>query len=131
MSSYSTTPLVKKLGIKRESTLALLSAPRDFRGQLDLPNDVRVRTHLEEAADLAIWFVVARGDLATKIAGVARAMGQGLWIAWPKKSSGVKTDLTENVIRELALPHGIVDYKVCAIDETWSGLKFARRKLAK
>jgi hypothetical protein len=55
-------------------------------------------------------------------------MGQGLWIAWPKKSSGVKTDLTENAVRDLALPHGIVDYKVCAIDEIWSGLKFARRK---
>jgi len=129
MAGYSSTPLIKKLGIKPDSTLALLSAPAEFRKTLGvLPKSVRVVTALKDEPELAIWFVMASGDVATRMARVARAMGQGLWIAWPKKSSGVKTDLTEDVIRALALPHGIVDYKVCAIDDVWSGLKFARRK---
>jgi hypothetical protein len=80
-------------------------------------------------ADLVIWFVKARAELAGRIGAAKRAMagGGGLWICWPKKTSGVATDLSEGVVRGTVLKAGLVDYKVCAIDETWSGLKFARR----
>jgi len=129
LAGYSGTPLVKKLGIKPGTTLALLRAPDGFRESLEgIPEDVRVVSRAEVAADLTVWFVTRRGELDAGIAGVAKTMGAGLWISWPKKASGVKTDLDENVIRDAGLAHGLVDYKVCAIDTTWSGLKFARRR---
>jgi hypothetical protein len=119
---------VKKLGIKPKTTLALLRPPDGFRQLLvALPDDVRVVSRAD-AADLVVWFITRRGELDAGIAGIAKAMGAGLWISWPKKASGVKTDLNENVIRDAGLAHGLVDYKVCAIDATWSGLKFARRR---
>jgi len=128
-SGYSGTPLVKKLGIKPESTLVLMGAPRGFRRELvGLPRSVRVGSVLRDAPDLTIWFVASKRELQGRVAQIAASMGQGLWVAWPKKASGIVTDVTEDVIRDGALPHGIVDYKVCAINETWSGLKFARRK---
>jgi hypothetical protein len=129
MAGYSGTPLVKKLGIKPASTLALLSAPVGFPRLLEgLPADVRLLSRRPAGADMTIWFVTRHRDLARRMAGVASGMGAGLWIAWPKKASGQATDLTENLVRDAALACGLVDYKVCAIDETWSGLKFARRK---
>lgn len=129
LTGYSGTPLVKKLGIKPESTLVLIGAPRGFKSELvGLPRSVRIDSALRNAPDLAIWFVSSRREVEGRIAQVAASMGQGLWVAWPKKASGIKTDVTEDVIRNCALPHGIVDFKVCAINETWSGLKFARRK---
>jgi len=79
-------------------------------------------------ADLVIWFPVSARDLTFRLPVMARAFASAIWIAWPKKSSGVKTDLTEQVVRDAGLANGLVDYKVCAMDETWSGLKFARRK---
>jgi hypothetical protein len=132
-SGYSGTPLVKKLGIRPDSTLALVRAPAGFRKLLTgMPAGVRVAAAATPGtvatADLTIWFVLQGGDLDAHIARLARSMGQGLWVAWPKKASGVKTDLTENRVRDAGLAHGLVDYKVCAIDETWSGLKFARRQ---
>ena len=79
--------------------------------------------------DLTIWFVTSRKQLEGDLRKVAPAKGQGsLWVAWPKKASGMKTDVTEDVLRDVILPHGLVDRKVCAIDETWSGLLFSWRK---
>ena len=129
LAGYSGTPLVKKLGIKPGSGLLLVSAPKGFARELvGLPDDVAIATRAAGTHDLIVWFVTSRGDLETKIAGIEKAMGSGLWIAWPKKASGMPTDLVEDLVRNAGLAHGLVDYKVCAINETWSGLKFARRK---
>ena len=129
LAGYSGTPLVKKLGIKPESSLALLGAPLRFRAELvGLPAGVRISTRAAGQPDLVVWFVQRRRDLEARVDRVGRLMGSGLWIAWPKKASGVPTDVTEDLVRGAGLAHGLVDYKVCAINETWSGLKFARRK---
>lgn len=129
LAGYSGTPLVQKLGIKPGSTLALVSAPVNFRRELvGLPRTVRVRPKVDDGADLIVWFVRARGELETRVANVAAVGAQGVWIAWPKKASGVKTDLNEDLVRAAGLAHGLVDYKVCAINDVWSGLKFAKRK---
>jgi hypothetical protein len=129
-AGYSGTPLVKKLGIKPGSTLTLLDAPRGFRRELiGMPKGVRVSQALGDTPpDLIVWFVMSGRALDVRMATVSRAMGAGLWVAWPKKASGVATDLTEDVVRAAGLANGLVDYKVCAVNETWSGLKFARRK---
>lgn len=128
-AGYSGTPLVKKLGIKPDSTLALLGAPAGFTKELvGLPPGVKFSARQTSAAPLTLWFVTARADLEGRIAMVATGMGQGLWVAWPKKSSGMASDLTEDIIRAAGLAHGLVDYKVCAINHIWSGLKFARRR---
>lgn len=129
LAGYSGTPLVKKLGIKPATRLALLAAPTSFRAELvGLPDDVRISTRLERAPELTIWFTASRKELEGRMPQIAAAMGAGLWVAWPKKASGVRSDVTEDVIRNAGLAHGLVDYKVCAINTTWSGLKFARRK---
>ncbi|HUF47965.1 MAG TPA: hypothetical protein VMM93_09115 [Vicinamibacterales bacterium] len=129
LAGYSGTPLVRKLGIKPGTTVALLGAPPGFARTLgDLPAEVRLVTRLAGSPALAIWFVGRGRDLDRRIAAVARQMGQGLWIAWPKRASGVPTDVTGARVRAAGLAHGLVDYKVCAIDSTWSGLKFARRR---
>lgn len=130
MAGYSGTPLVKKLGIKPASRLVLVGAPPGFRRELaGLPGGVRVTSKAIDGADLAIWFVKSRRELDGRVPTISLDMGQGLWIAWPKKASGVVTDLTEDLIRRAGLAHGLVDYKVCAINDVWSGLKFARRKI--
>ena len=129
MAGYSGTPLVKKLGITSGTTLALIGAPAEFRGALvGLPADVKVTTRTGAAADLVVCFVRSAHELQARITPMRTMMQAGLWFAWPKKSSGVRTDLTEDVIRAVGLAHDLVDYKVCAIDDVWSGLKFARRK---
>ena len=129
LAGYSGTPLVRKLGIKPDSRLVLIGAPQGFRAELiGLPDGVRIATRLQGSPDLAIWFVSTRREVEGRMPQVASAMGQGLWVAWPKKASGVVTDVTEDTIRNAGLAHGIVDYKVCAIDAVWSGLKFARRR---
>ncbi len=129
LAGYSGTPLVRKLGIKPHSRLVLIGAPRGFRAELvGLPEGVRFTTRLQGSPELAIWFVSTRREVEGRMPQVAAAMGQGLWVAWPKKASGVVTDVTEDVVRNAGLAHGIVDYKVCAINAVWSGLKFARRK---
>jgi hypothetical protein len=129
LAGYSGTPLVKKLGIKPGSSLALVSAPAGFRRELvGMPKDVKVRIEPTDTPDLVVWFVRRRMELDAGIARVGGAMGPGLWVAWPKKASGLQTDVTEDVVRAAGLAHGLVDYKVCAINDVWSGLKFARRK---
>lgn len=128
-AGYSGTPLLKKLGIKPGSTLATLNAPADFRRTLGPLEDVQVRPDARGPWDLLILFVTSRKELARRLPGVVKGLEKrSFWLAWPKRTSGVATDLTEDVLREIALPLGVVDYKVCAIDQTWSGLKFAARR---
>jgi hypothetical protein len=131
MAGYSGTPLVKKLGMSPGRRVALVAAPTGFHRELvGLPADVRLVTRVAGAPDLIVWFVRRRRDLDARAGAMAAAMGAGLWIAWPKKASGVRSDLTEDLVRASGLAHGLVDYKVCAINDTWSGLKFARRRLS-
>ncbi len=130
MAGYSGTPLTKKLGIKPEATLLLSSAPKGFERLLEpLPLDVTVRRRLGKSADVVVAFFTSRSALVRRLPALIAGLESagGIWIAWPKKSSGVRTDITENVLREEILPTGLVDNKVCAIDETWSGLRFVRR----
>lgn len=132
MAGYSGTPLPKKLGIKAGSVVALLGAPEGFveRTLGPLPEGATVRTDTRAAFHVSVLFVRSRADLARRFPAAARAMGQpgALWIAWPKKASGVATDLDGNAVRDFGLAAGLVDYKIAAIDETWSGLCFARRR---
>jgi hypothetical protein len=133
LAGYSGTPLSKKLGIKPNSIVALAGAPKDFEKTLgELPEGVRLKKRAERACDLIIWFVRMRAELYDRIKEIGELIGDdgasGLWIAWPKRASGVASDMTENIVRETGLSSGLVDYKICAIDATWSGLKFARRK---
>lgn len=137
MAGYSGTPLPQKLGIKEAHTVALLGAPSGFDATLGtLPTGTRVITTLATRAkqpplfDVIVAFVTQRADLVVHIAACRPRMQQagGLWIAWPKKSSGVATDITEDTIRAVALPTGLVDNKVCAIDDVWSGLRLVIRK---
>lgn len=128
-AGYSGTPLPKKLGIKPESTLAVLGAPQDFERTLGPLDRVAVRRDVRAKWDLLIIFATSRTALTKRLPRIVEELGgRSFWIAWPKRSSGVATDITEDVLREIALPLGVVDYKVCAIDDTWSGLKFARRE---
>ena len=129
-AGYSGTPLPKKLEIKANTRVATVGAPADFDQILgDLPAGSRVRTGIAGARDLTIWFVTSRRQLEGDVRRIAPARGEGsLWIAWPKKASGVKTDVSEDVLREVILPLGLVDRKVCAIDATWSGLLFSWRR---
>lgn len=128
-AGYSGTPLPKKLGIKPGMTVAVVNGPDDFPKTLGPLDDVVLRRDVRGAWDLLILFVTSRKDLARRLPGLVQGLDRrSFWIAWPKRASGIPTDLTEDVLRELALPLGVVDYKVCAIDATWSGLKLARRK---
>jgi len=130
-AGYSGTPLVKKLGIKSGMSVALIGAPDDFERLLKgMPKDVTPVRGGTATADLIIWWPASAKDLASRVKKVEQriADGGGVWIAWAKKASGVKTDLHDGIVRSTGLAHGLVDYKVCAISEIWSGLKFARRK---
>jgi hypothetical protein len=129
-TGYSGTPLVKKLGIKPGSTLGLIGAPEQFDDTLgELPGDVAVLRRLSGRLDVIVAFFVERPELERRLPALRAALqpSGGLWIAWPKRASGVATDLTENVVRELGLAAGLVDNKVCAIDEVWSGLRLVVR----
>jgi len=128
--AYSGTPLPKKLGIKAGSSVVLIDAPKQFEEKLvPLPDDVLLSRRKRKKCNLIIWFVESRSLLEGRINEIeAILLDAGLWIAWPKKASGVQTDVNEDLIRQHGLAVGLVDYKVCAINETWSGLKFARRK---
>lgn len=129
-AGYSGTPLARKLGIKAGATVALLDEPATFRALLDpLPDDITFRTDLRAKPDLVVAFFTKRSKLRSRLPALARAIHPdgGLWLAWPKKTSGVATDLDGNAIRELGLGAGVVDIKVAAIDETWSGHRFAHR----
>ncbi len=132
MAGYSGTPLPQKLGIKEQHKICLLGAPRGFAELLGaLPAGVTVATKLAKAPlDVIVFFTKDRAELVKRLADLRARMqpAAGLWIAWPKKSSGVATDITEDVIRAVALPTGLVDNKVCAIDATWSGLRLVIRR---
>lgn len=130
MAGYSGTPLVKKLGIKPGFRIAFLHAPPDVVASIDLPAETTVcAASSRQTLDFIILFVKSKQDLAKKFSPAAAKLKPDgmLWISWPKKASGIKTDLTENVVRELGLSEELVDVKVCAVDEIWSGLKFVFR----
>lgn len=130
-AGYSGTPLPKKLGITDGCTLALLDAPHGFDETLGtLPEAVAVERSLGEHHDVIVAFFTERAAFESAIDDLGEAVfpSGGLWIAWPKKASKVPTDMTEDVVREVALPLGLVDNKVCAIDPTWSGLRVVWRK---
>jgi hypothetical protein len=125
---YSGTPLIDKLGIKPGTRLKFASEPKGFDALLgELPEGSRIATR--GALDFAMLFVKARSDLVKGFARLRDRLEPNgmLWVAWPKKTSGVETDLTEDVVRLFGLESGLVDVKVCAVDDTWSGLKFVRR----
>jgi hypothetical protein len=127
---YSGTPLPAKLGIRAGARLALLHAPAGFGAALgELPPGVEFVDPDDGALDVAVLFVTERAELQRSFAAVAARLvpNGGLWVAWPKRASGASTDLTENVAREIGLRAGLVDNKVCAIDATWSGLRFVYR----
>jgi CheY-like chemotaxis protein len=131
MAGYSGTPLPKKLGIKPGARVALLGAPSGFEETLGtLPERASVRKDGRVPFDVGLLFVRSQADLASRFSAVAVAMGEraALWIVWPKRASGVAGDLGGNEVRAFGLARGLVDYKIAAIDETWSGLCFARRK---
>jgi len=129
MAGYSGTPLVKKLGIKENFKAAILNAPAGFTRTLDLPAGVKLNSRSPRPLDFAMLFVKSKRDLDAKFLPCAAQLAPAgmLWISWPKRASGVVTDLTDNVVRELGLAKGMVDVKVCAVDDVWSGLKFVFR----
>jgi hypothetical protein len=129
-AAYAGKPLCEKLRIKENLAVGLLGAPGDFHRTLgELPDGAQLCPAADEACDLTIWFTRSRDELEQGIARMARfAEGKPLWIAWPKRTSGEQTDLTQQGVRELGLAAGLVDYKICSIDETWSGLLFTKRR---
>ncbi len=130
MAGYSGTPLAKKIGIKEGSRVALVNAPKDFQSQLtELPDDVQFIKQTSKPLDIILFFVLTERALTKDFSKLAaRLIANGMiWIAWPKKSSGVATDLTFERVQQIGLAAGLVDVKICAVDDTWSGLKFVYR----
>ncbi len=130
VTGYSGTPLPRKLGVGPGAAVAFPGAPDGFERVLGaLPEGVRVKRRAVAPLDLVVAFFTRRAELERRIARLAETIfpDGGLWIAWPKQSSGVRTNLTEDVVREIALDRGLVDNKVCAIDQTWSGLRLVYR----
>src|SRR3954454_24065425 len=125
-AGYSGTPLARKLGFKEGMRVVYVNPPQDFA--VDGIDQTSAR--LAKGADLIVGFVVARRELERRLAALRRAIEPAgmLWIAWPKRASGVPTDMTEDVVRAVALPTGLVDTKVCAIDDVWSGLRLVVRR---
>jgi len=131
MPGYSGTPLAKKLGIKPGSRVHLVNAPGGYRRLLEpLPAEVRFEAQATDATDLVQVFETDRKRLAEALGGLRRRLSPqaAVWVSWPKQASNVATTVTEDTIRELALPLGFVDIKVCAVTEVWSGLKLVVRK---
>jgi CheY-like chemotaxis protein len=128
-AGYSGQPLTKKLGIKPAMTVSLIAAPEGFSETLGaLPPAARLRAGVRGQYGLLIWFVRSRKDLHGGIGRMAQLAAEvPMWIAWPKKASGLATDVSETEVRQTGLDAGLVDYKICAIDATWSGLLFRRR----
>jgi CheY-like chemotaxis protein len=133
LAGYSGTPLPKKLGIKPNSDLLLLGAPAGFESVLgELPEGVRIRSRAAGKPDLTLWFVTSRKQLERDIKRMLPlAESGGVWIVWPKKTSALATDVSEPDVRRVGLAAGLVDYKICAVDADWSGLKFAPRRKAR
>jgi hypothetical protein len=128
-AGYSGTPLVKKLGIKSGFSVLFVNAPIDFAQTLDLPPDVVINKTPRPQLDFVLLFVKSEKQLTQKFSHVAAKLKPNgmLWVAWPKKSSGVLTDLTFTNVQAIGLAAGLVDVKICAIDDVWSGLKFVFR----
>jgi hypothetical protein len=124
----SSTPLSTKLGIVAGTMLVLLHSPSSF--SMELPPDVVVGHRVRRQADVVVTFVRSRAALSNELERLGQMVlsGGGLWIAWPKRSSGIATTLSDDVVRNLALPMGLVDNKVCAIDATWTSLRFVWRR---
>lgn len=130
-SGYSGTPLATKLGIKASARVLPVAAPDGYRTWLEpLPPSVIFESRPSAKVDIAHLFVRERADLERRLSQLRKALrpAAAIWVSWPKKASKVPTDVTEDVIRELALPVGLVDVKVCAVTEVWSGLKLVVRK---
>jgi hypothetical protein len=130
MPGYSGTPLPKKLGIKAGFRVTLVDAPSDVRSDLSAPlATCKIVTDGKTPLDFAMVFTKSKPVLANEFQRMTKRLAPSgmLWVSWPKKSSGVATDLDENVIREIGLAAGLVDVKVCAVTDVWSGLKFVRR----
>ena len=130
-AGYSGTPLARKLGIKPEARLGLVSAPDSFEEMLgELPAAVVVRRRLVGAFDVVVAFCTRRAELERRLSRWCASIDPdgGLWLAWPKRASAVATDLSDDIVRELGLAAGLVDNKVCAIDATWSALRFVYRR---
>jgi hypothetical protein len=130
MSGYSGTPLPKKLGIKANSIVALIDAPEKFEETLgSLPEGVEIRQRWDQNTDLTLWFIRSKEELEERLPNMVHAADQGsLWIIWPKKTSGMRSNLSQTDVRSTGLSMGLVDFKICSIDNTWSGLRFTYRK---
>ena len=130
LAGYSGTPLPKKLGIKEDSVVGLAGAPEGFSKTLGtLPAGAKLQELRREPCNIILWFVRSRKEMQQGIKEMATRTGTGrLWIIWPKKASGVKSDVAENDVRAIGMAAGLVDFKVCAVDATWSGLAFTLRK---
>ena len=131
MAGYSGTPLPQKLGIKTGLTVVTINAPAKYRRLLGkIPDGVAFSNRLDSSSNFVHLFTRRRSELQKKLSILRdKILENGMvWVSWPKKSSGISTDVTEDVIREIALPLGFVDVKVCAVDETWSGLKLMIRR---
>src|SRR6266851_5827291 len=129
MAGYSETPLVKKLGIRAGLNIAFVNVPSEFFNELTLPQNVKVNSRSTKPLDFVLLFVKSEKDLQKKFAEYAeRLLPAGMiWVAWPKKSSGVTTDLSFNNVQTIGLAAGLVDVKICAVSDVWSGLKFVFR----
>jgi hypothetical protein len=134
MAGYSTTPLAKKLGIKPGTKLLLVNAPDDYLSLLaPLPQDLTIAKKLTDEVDLIHLFVTANKQLASPLKTWRKTRNQdtAIWVSWRNKAAKVATEITDNVIRDVAIPLGLVDINVCAIDDVWSGLKLVIRKHAR
>lgn len=131
MAGYSGTPLVKKLGIKPGCRIRIKNAPTHYRELVaPLPDNVKISTGLRQNVDLWHVFTTSKSELQKVLTTAQKQIKQDgmIWVSWPKKSSGVASEVTEDTVREVALPLGLVDVKVCAVDDIWSGLKLVIRK---
>ena len=131
MAGYSGTPLSKKLGIKPGTVVHPIAAPHGYRALLaPLPDGVAFSSRLSDAVDIVHLFATAETTLRTTLPRIRKQMraDAAVWVSWPKKAARVSTDVTEDVIRAVALPTGLVDVKVCAVDDVWSGLKLVVRR---
>ena len=130
MAGYSGTPLAKKLGFKEGFRVGLVNPPRGLQEELEpLPDRIKMSERLAKPLDLILFFAASQKILKREFPKLAKKIEQDgtLWIAWPKKASGVVTDLSDNSVRRIGLDCGLVDVKVCAVNDTWSGLKFVYR----
>ena len=131
MAGYSGTPLAKKLGIKEQTSVVAVDAPDGYRKLLEpLPAAVRFSSKIDRTVDIVHVFSTKKAELSRALAAYRKALqpDASVWVSWPKKAAKVATDITEDVVREVALPLGFVDIRVCAVDDVWSGLKLVVRK---